>query len=298
VIVVSALLASATGARGEPTVEIRAHACPSASAIAQTLPARVHVADAAPVVIEVAEVEGGALVRIIGVEGTSEVRLDGRDCAVLASAAAALADAWFVELPAPLAQDDDIDAPPEPTLVVHQVQPVKGPSARWTIAAGLALVVEDGPAAPTTATHATLEWWRWHETGLQLRLVQIGPTRLSGADITDEVSRQAWTGSLLVAAKRSAGRLWIKGGAGAAVVMSEVDAVMARSALREQGALAATASGGLRLWRGASLRLDVGGLVYPVRDRYTLRSTTIARSPWAELALGGGLDITFGERSR
>ena len=47
---------------------------------------------------------------------------------------------------------------------------------------------------------------------------------------------------------------------------------------------------------GASLRLDLSALLYPVRDRYTIPPVTVARSPIADLAAGIGLEVALGER--
>jgi hypothetical protein len=68
--------------------------------------------------------------------------------------------------------------------------------------------------------------------------------------------------------------------------------------IRAHGAFAGAAAAGIRLGSGASLRLDVDGLLYPVRDVYTVETQTIARSPRFELAAGVGLEIAFGVRSR
>jgi hypothetical protein len=293
------VLASELTVRGDPTIAIRAKACPSAEAIEKALPERVHVARDVSLELTVDDVEGGAIVRVTSAEGNSEVRLDGRDCTVLASAVAALADAWFVELPSPR-KPEDVAIPPAPassTGLVARDEPARAGPARWRIAAGLAYVLDDSGETRSTASHIDITWWRWHALGVQAQVRWTGASRLSSVDMTDAVSRRTWAGALLIASRVGHDRLWLEGGAGAAAVISQVEAAMASTVVRSHAAFAAVASAGIRLWKGASLRLDAEALVYPARDRYTVGSITIAHSPWAELGFGGGLEIAFGGRS-
>ncbi|HEY5943924.1 MAG TPA: hypothetical protein VIV40_00455, partial [Kofleriaceae bacterium] len=100
--VIATLLLGTAQVSAEPRVAIRASGtCPSAAAIERALPSRVRTGpEGTGGLLVVEEVEGGAIVRMTTATGPIDAHLESHDCAVLAAAVAAVADAWFVELPA------------------------------------------------------------------------------------------------------------------------------------------------------------------------------------------------------
>jgi hypothetical protein len=290
-LVACVLAASATGARAESRIEIRANGnCPSADAIARVLPDRAPAGG--PVELAIEEIEGGVIVRATSATGALEARLEGNDCAVLATAVAAIADAWFVELasrampraaPAMLTQPSGVDGP----------EPDRVSAPRWNLAAGHALVIADR-GSRSQATQIEVGWWLHRHARLRAR-VDFGNSMV----LDDIVQRDAWHAVVAVAPRLDRGRLWLEVAGGAGLVISRVERMAgADGIVRAHGALAGAAGAGIRLGAGASLRVDLDGLLYPVRDVYTLQTSAVARSPRAELAAGLGLEIAFGARSR
>ena len=301
------LIASATRAHADPRLAIRASGtCPSAEAIKRALPNRAPQGGAVELAVE--EVAGGVIVRATSATGPLEARLEGSDCAVLASAVAAIADAWFVEL-APRA----VAAPPmavvapsvpgaapsapgaAPDAPGADVPPTRtrAPAPRWSLAVGRALVVADR-ASQSASTRAELGWWIVPKLRLRAR-VDLGDT----ATLDYVVGRQATAAVAALGPRFDRGWLWLDAAAGAGLVISRVDLMDSGTQLvRAHGAFAGGASVGIRLGAGGSLRFDIDGLLYPVRDVYTLESSAVARSPRFELAAGLGLEIAFGAQSR
>jgi hypothetical protein len=300
-VIASIVLASAH-ASAEPRVAIRATgACPSAAAIERALPSRVRVApDGELLVVE--EVEGGAIVRMTTATGPIDARLESHDCTVLAGAVAAVADAWFVELPAHAAPSPPPLLAPEERAQRDVVRPVVSPrvSPRWHLAAGRALVVEPERADATAATQIDAGWWtRWRDVRLNARFAWGGTSELATADAMTTVNRRTWGLALTLGPRAGRDRFWLEAAGGAALVVARVSGGTAQESgevVRLQGAVAGLLAAGLRIGGGASLRFDVSALVYPIRDRYTLPPVTVAKSPLTDLAASVGLEVAFGER--
>jgi len=305
--VIAIALCGASTAVAEPRIAIRASGdCPSAQAIERALPARVQVVpegDGELIVVE--QIDGGAIVHVVTADGPIDARLASRDCAVLAAAVAAVADARFVELPAPA---------PAPALVAPAATPPTAPvreqpeppaavvtSPRWNLGAARALSIDPARSGTSSATQIDVGWWTpWRDMRLRARF-DWGSRRTlaNAADGSLGADRQAWALSLALARRFGHGRLWLEGAAGGALVVSHVTGgamQLGGEVVRAHPAGAAIASTGVRIGAGASLRLELGGLVYPLRDRYTSEMTTVARSPRSELAAGVGLEVAFGER--
>lgn len=291
--VIAWILAGAAHASAEPRVTIRAPGtCPSAAAIERALPPRVHSGPHGELLV-VEEVEGGAVVHMTTADGPIDAHLESRDCAVLAAAVAAVADAWFVELPK--APPEPLDAPAEQLDV-----PASRVSPRWNLAVARALVVDPSTASASAATQIDLGWWTsWRDVRLTARFALGGESALATTEAMNTATRQTWGVWLTLGRRVGHHRFWFEGAGGAAAVLCRVDGATQQQrgeVFRAQGAVAATAAAGVRLGAGASLRLDLGALLYPVRDRYTIPPVTVARSPIADLAAGIGLEVALGER--
>jgi hypothetical protein len=309
--VIAFLVTAATPAAAEPRIAIRATGtCPSAAAIERALPSRVRVGpEGTGELLVVEQVDGGAIVRMTTARGPIDAHLESHNCAVLAAAVAAVADAWFVELPAPAAPASSIalaspaasGAPGSSGSVAERVDaPTTRVSPRWHLAVARALVTDPGRASTSASTHVDVGWWSgWRDVRLSARVALGGKTDLATTDVMNTATRQTWGVSLSLARRAGAGRFWLEGGGGAAAVLSRVAGGTVQQSgevFRAHGAVAASLAAGVRLGASASLRFDVSGLLYPIRDRYTIPSTTVARSPLADLAAGIGLEVGFGER--
>ena len=290
-VVIAAVVVATAQASAEPRVTIRATgACPSAAAIEHALPSRVHTGPGGTLLV-VEEVEGGAVVRMTTASGPIDAHLESHDCAVLASAVAAVADAWFVELPSPPLE------PPGSTEALELPAPRISP--RWHLAVARALVL-DSEGATAAATQIDVGWWTaWRDVRLNARLGLGGRTPLATTDAMTTADRQAWGMSVSLARRVGHQRWWLEGAGGVAAVVSRVtggDSLQTGEVIRVHGALAGGAAAGVRLGAGASLRFDLSALLYPIRDRYTLPPVTVARSPVADLSAALGLEVAFGER--
>ncbi len=307
-------------ARG-PTVAIEATGtCPSAAMVAAAMPAQVRVVAAAPGVdvLTIVARDGGAIARLTTAGAAPlEAQLDGRDCAVLAAAAAALADAWFVELVAPALPAVAATPPapdPAPAPSVAAPLPISAPAAvehppttpaphaaRWAIAVGRAIAADPGLDGAATSTALDLAWRSpWRATRLRGRLDWGDAATLPAATPSAlPVARRAWTVALTAGRRLDRGRLWLDGAGGLGLVLSHIDpsAAAATATMRLHPTVAASGAAGLHLGLGISLRLELGARGFPVRDRYTLPPMTVARSPWAELTAAAGLEVALGERS-
>lgn len=286
---VCVLIAIAAPAHAAPRVAIRAHgSCPSAAAIEAALPKRGPSAGAVELAVD--EVTGGVIVRATSSTGPLEAKLEGHDCTVLASAVAAIADAWFVEL-APAAEPPVLET--HPAQVDAERASDRDRTPPWNLAVGRAFLLTD-QASLSATTRAELGWELHRLARLRAR-VQLG----DAMTLDDLVRRRALATVLTLGPRFDLGRFWVEGAAGAGLVLSRVQRMMPTDeVIRAHGAFAGAAAAGIRLGSGASIRLDVDGLLYPVRDVYTVESAAIARSPRFELAAGVGLEITFGVRSR
>jgi hypothetical protein len=292
-LLVCVLLASAAQARAESRIVIRASGrCPSAAAIEKALPQRAPQTGAVELAVE--EIEGGVIVRASSTTGPLEAKLDGRDCSVLASAVAAIADAWFVELstaPPPRASAPPLDV--ERSQVDAAPERDRDRTPPYNIAVGRAFVFADRASLSAT-TRAELGWGFQPLMRLRARF-DFG----EAMTLDDVVRRQAWAAVVSVGPRLDRGRFWLEAAGGGGLVVSRVERMMpADEVVRAHGAFAGAAAVGIRLGAGASLRLDVDALLYPVRDVYTLGSAPVARSPRYELAAGLGFEIAFGARSR
>lgn len=289
------MLAGAGYVAAEPRVSIRATgACPSAAAIDRALPSRVRTGpEGTGELLVVEEVDGGAVVHMRTAEGPIDAHLESRDCAVLASAVAAVADAWFVELPSAPAGQAEIGSE-HPDGAAPRVSP------RWNLAVARALVVNPEAIDASASTQIDLGWWTpWRDVRLTARFAWGGASALATTDVMNTASRQTWGASLTLGRRFGHDRFWFEGAGGAAAVVSRVDGATPQQrgeVVRAQGAVAATAAAGVRLGAGASLRVDLSALLYPIRDRYTIPPVTVARSPVADLAAGIGLEVALGER--
>lgn len=293
--VIAWILGVAVHASAEPRVTIRATgACPSAAAIERALPSRVRTGpEGTGELLVVDEVDGGAVVHMRTADGPIDAHLESRDCSVLAAAVAAVADAWFVELPSP---------PPETRepVLEDRAMPELRSSPRWNLAVARALVVDPETAVTSPSTQIDVGWWTpWRDVRLTGRFAWGGEGALATTDVMSTARRQTWALWLTLGRRAGGHRFWIEGAGGGAAVLCRVDGATTEQrgeVFRVQGALAATGAAGVRLGAGASLRFDVSALLYPVRDRYTIPPITVARSPVADLAAGIGLEVALGER--
>src|SRR5689334_10709705 len=116
----------------------------------RALPERARIGrQGAGELLEVEEFAGGVVVRMMTATGPIDTRLESHDCAVLAGAVAAVADAWFVELPTrPLPEASELSAEPG-----SSVGPTTSVSPRWSLAVARALVIELEQPAATASTH-------------------------------------------------------------------------------------------------------------------------------------------------
>ncbi|MBK9033476.1 MAG: hypothetical protein IPL61_19790 [Myxococcales bacterium] len=291
------VLVTATAAAG-PTVRVTVDgACPDAARVIAALPDTVAVVDGADADVTIAVLDGpdGAAVTMTRGDQLEEQRVAGRDCAALAGAIAALADAWLIELAAP---------PPRAPAVTEPAAPVEPPalripptsprsSPRWFVGAGRALVFASD-VARTGATRVDGAWRsRWHDARVRVAF-DWGDVGALAAPLDAAATRQPWALQATVGA-RTRGRAWVEGGAGGGLVVSRVD-TMGVAATRLHPTAVAAAALGLQLGLGVSVRLELDGTLYPIADRYTVAGAEVGRSPWATLAAGLGLDIALGAR--
>ena len=294
VLVILAVAAVVHSAAADPALSIHAGACPSAAAIESELHG-VRVVENAPIHLEVEDVAGGARVRITSELGPSEIQLDGKDCAVLASAVAAIVDAWFVDLAphraahtSPPTSPPSSSAPGTQTALAARVEP-RPTAPRWSIALSRAYIV-----GASAANRIEVGWWPRRGWRLQGQL-GLGDATNLGDTMVPPVLRSSVTAALTLGRRLGDGRLWLEARGGAAAVVSRVEVPMLTT-VRIHAAGVAAVSSGVRLGMGASLRIDADAVVYPVRDIYTLARAAVARSPRAELGIGLGLEIAFGGR--
>jgi hypothetical protein len=297
------LVIGATHASAEPRVAIRATgACPSAAAIERALGGRVELAREGATELVVEEVEGGAIVRMTTATGPIDARLESHDCAVLASAVAAVADAWFVELPARSTAPpaSEILSAPTDTIAERPDVAVARVSPRWNLALARALVLDPERATTAAATQIDVGWWtRWRDVRVSARFTWGGKAELVTGDAMTAADRQTWGLVLQLGRRSGRDRFWFEVGGGAGIVVGRVSGGTTQQmgeVVRLHAAVAGTLAVGVRLGAAASLRFDVNGLLYPLRDRYTIAPITVARSPLAEVAAGIGLEVAFGER--
>jgi hypothetical protein len=126
-----------------------------------------------------------------------------------------------------------------------------------------------------------------------------GKAELVTGDAMTAADRQTWGLVLQLGRRSGRDRFWFEVGGGAGIVVGRVSGGTTQQmgeVVRLHAAVAGTLAVGVRLGAAASLRFDVNGLLYPLRDRYTIAPITVARSPLAEVAAGIGLEVAFGER--
>ncbi len=286
-----------------PTVRLRVDgACPDAAAITAALGARATVVDgAAPatVAIEVSAGVDGVAVTLAADPRVEHRLVPGHDCAALAGAVAALADAWLLELtvaPASAIAAADLAAadlaPPTPPSAVAPA-PRASDAPRWFIGAGRAYVVTTAPEH-TAATRVDAAWRSpWRAARLRLSF-DWGDAASQPTTTGVSVERQPWTVAGTIGWRRP-GRAWIEGGAGGGLVVSRVDA-MGVGAMRVHPVALARLSGGLGLGLGVSVRAEVEAALYPVADQYWVGGLAAGQSPIASVAAGLGVDIALGAK--
>ena len=280
-------LFGASAATAAPTVRVVAEgACPDAAAVIAALPrsAQVVAGADADVTIAVADRTDGVAVTLTAGQRRDHSLLDGHDCAALAGAVAALADAWLVELIAP-------PAPPPP--VARPPSSVRTPGAvpRWYVGAARAIVI-DSAAERGAATELDVAWRStWQALRLRARFDWGDAATL---DAAAGATRQPWNLIITAGWRLRQGRAWTEAGLGGGAVLSRVDSMASRGAYRMHPVGAATAAVGVTIGAGVSVRLEVAALAYPIADRYLVAAAEVGRSPWAGVSTGLGLDIALG----
>lgn len=298
-----AVLVLAAPAAAGPTVRVRSTGtCPSADAVAAALPPATAGPGQGGAALTIAVIpdDDGAAVDLIAGPRVEHTRVDGRDCAVLARAVAALADVWLVELDAPppvrgpAAVGPAVVAPAtvEPSVVApRRWQP------RWWLGAGRAFVVADS-AQLGAATQLDVTWRSdWRDARVRVALDWGEAATLDGAGGT--VSRAPRAIHATVGRRAATERVWLGAAAGAGLVISSIDAsdgLGPITTVRFHPAGIAVVDAGVAIAAGVSVRLSVTGALFPERDRYTMSGVELAMSPRASLFAGLGLDVGLGSR--
>lgn len=282
---VGIVVAAGGVARAQPRVTVNG-SCPSEAQVRAALVADGVVIDGG-VTVRVTAIEGGARLRILDGDAVVVDRaVKSADCAAIAETFALIAAGYLesrpepVEPPPPSVVIQPAAAPGDATPVTTVARPRRSPRLALSVAGGAGWA-SAGFGQVDVSYGAGVRW-------------RVAVAR--GAPAVDAaVEREQTTARVEVGRRFDRGGLWLYPSAGGGIAVSQVRApdTMSGRAVRLHPVATASVVGGVRLSGSWSLRLELGGALFPVTDRYFVGGAEVGESPRAEAGLSVGVEVGF-----